>query len=198
VNERASTATEIPPCAYRRVARLTGMAAHKLSGGRVKRTRLLIPVLVLVMLVACTSDGGHDHPSVKLGGPVPYSIVPTGPFRSAGSWIRSLNRQGVPCRLQRNRHPDNAPFRYQDSGSCVFDNGHKLTVWIVRNAEKTYRTGIPNIFKHPLPRGPRETGAGNLTRYFYRQNWLVIATKSIPAQAIQTIRELFQARVRQT
>jgi hypothetical protein len=151
-----------------------------------KQNRLLIPVLTLIMLVACTSDGGHDRPSVKYGGHLTYSTVPTGPFRSARSWIRSLNEQGVPCRFQRKRHPDNAFFKYQDSGSCVFTGGHTLTVWIVKDAHKTFRRRIAYFLKTPSP-----------TSYFYRQNWLVIATKSIPAQAIQTIRELFHARVRQ-
>lgn len=162
------------------------MPSYKLSGGPVKRTRLLIPVLALVMLVACTSDGGHDRLSVKYGGNLPYSTVPTGPFRSARSLIRSLNQQGVPCRFQRDRHPDNAFFKYQDSASCAFASGHTLMVWIVKDARKTFRSRIAYFLKTPNP-----------TSYFYRQNWLVIATDSIPAQAVQTIRELFHARARQ-
>ncbi len=51
---------------------------------------------------------------------------------------------------------------------------------------KTFRSRIAYFLKTPSP-----------TRYFYRQNWLVMAFHSIPKEAIKTIQESFQARMRQ-
>jgi hypothetical protein len=154
------------------------MVLYKLCGGRVKRTRLLIPVLALVMLVACTSDGGHDHSSVKYGGNLPYSTVPTGPFRSARSWIRALNQQGVPCRRTTSEHPPPVPFLFRDLGYCRLDNGDTVTVWIVGNATRIMSHLAGN-------RGPGYV--------FYRDDWLALVPVTAPANVVSTIRQSFHA-----
>jgi hypothetical protein len=163
------------------------------------RVRLVEAAVVVATIVAVVLIAASNHPirpkAARGIGLAPLTVDSgrqnhsrslTGSFPTAESWIHSLNQQGIPCRFQRKRHPDNAFFKYQDSGSCAFDSGHTLTVWIVKDAEKTFRKRFASFLKTPSP-----------ARYFYRQNWLVMTFQSIPKEAIQTIGESFHAHMRQ-
>ena len=97
------------------------MPYNKLSGGRVRQICLLILILALLLLAACTHDAS-----------------PTGPFQTGDDWIRALNQQGVRCRpigLDRTPPP---PRLIDDLRYCRLDNGDTVTIWIVDNAKQMF------------------------------------------------------------
>ncbi len=108
------------------------MVLYKLSGGPSKHTCLLILILALLLLAACTHDASL-----------------TGPFKTGDDWIRALNQEGVRCRPFGLEHPPPPPRLIEDVRNCHLDNGDTVTIWIVDDAKQMFDSRLAGSY------GPR-------------------------------------------
>jgi hypothetical protein len=132
--------------------------------------RLLVVVLGLLMLAACTQASPIDHGTV-LQRPLT--------FKTGAAWVRELNWHGIPCRLDLLGPSPRPTFPYVDTARCRLLSGDSLNVWIVMDSDRTYQAHF---------RTTREKYS-----IFYRDNWLATTPSTVPAEIATMVRVAFDS-----